>query len=116
MTNNRFYIGFPDVGMMTNRKPVPFEVIEENDETLTVRLLEDVPVLEGLEAATDVPKAGHKFRISREHRQRKDILKELRSGNVVAYYTDQLEAPDKEFYFTGTLFPYGHPAVKKRDR
>lgn len=102
-----FYIGFPSMAMMTHRKPVPFEVLEENDETLTVKILEDVPCLgEGLEAEIDVPKAGQEFRISRSHRGRRDILNELRSGNVVAYYADKLDYPNKEFYFTGTLFPY----------
>lgn len=111
-----FYIGFPDVQMMSHRRPVPFEVLEENNTTLTVKILEDVPCLgEGLEAETDVPKAGQEFRISRLDRGRRDILNQLRSGNVVPYYVDKLEDPNKEFYFSGTLFPYYNPAVKKNE-
>ncbi len=101
-----FYIDFRSA-LSSYKRAVPFEILEENDKTLTVKLLEDVQCLEeGLEAETDIPKAGQEFRISRLHRQKKDILDELRFGNVVAYYGDRLEHPGKEFYFTGTLFPY----------
>lgn len=94
-----------------------FEVKEVADETLTVILCEDISVADpsrllGLEAK--LPKAGQEFVISRRHRQGKDLLDELRAGNVVPYYGDKLDLPDKEFYFTGTLFPYEHPSVKSR--
>lgn len=110
----RYFIQYRAAFQQTN--VALFEVEEVTDETLTVILCEDISVADpsrllGLEAK--LPKAGQEFRIRRRHRQGKDILDELRAGNVVAYYGDRLDLSDKEFYFTGTLFPYDHPSVKR---
>jgi len=96
-----FYIGFPTGMMMSFRRPVPFEVLNDNNLTLKVRLLEDVPIEGALEGSVS-PKAGTEFVIENKYRSRGQdykLLDFLRQGNIVPWYGS--ETTD----FAGCIFP-----------
>ncbi len=98
-----YYVGFPSVGMATNRRPVPFEVLEVSANYLRIKLRESCPPIEGIEE-DGLPSAGQEFNIKNRLGDGDSLIDRLRSGGVVGFYTSKGEKP--EDYFTGTLFGY----------
>ena len=104
MVNEIYYIGFPGAGMMTHGELVPFEVLEENEKTLRIRLLEDEPTLEGL-TEDDLHKAGEEFTIQNQYRAVK-LTDHLRTGGIAPWYVSKGSKP--EDHFSGCIFPTNH--------
>ena len=103
MVNEIYYVGFPANEMMTNRKPVSFEVLSYDSEknTLIIKLLENHPLYEG-EKAEDFPKAGDEYTITNKLRGGGSLIDRLRSKSVAGFYTSRIG--EESNHFSGTLF------------
>lgn len=103
-SNKIYYVAFPNVGMMTHRPAVPFEVIEENDLTLRIKLLEDEPCIEGFEEDMEYRITGTELTIKNRDRRGTKLTECLNAGEVVPYYICEKSNDLDEF--VGTIFPY----------
>lgn len=113
MTPKIYYVGFP-AQMMTHRELVPFEVLEETDTTLRIKLLGDCPTLEGI-TEEDLPKAGDEFRIKNTYRtngQEVKLTDYLRAGRFAPWYRCGEKEGEGVDYFSGAIFPADHTKNK----
>ncbi len=102
MSKEIFYLGFPGVQMGTHREPIRFEVVEEYDRAVRIRLLDDEPPMHLFEDL-EYRKAGDGVVIASTYTLgvERNLLEILRDRSVTGFYRckadDTHEPPIEDF-------------------